>query len=184
MTTTGAGFDLADLELLLERYDTPASASQPRRPPWTWTALERSERAALARMIDVYVSTYNHVHAITENELVPPCWRQHPGLATELAVQVWLWYFAHLDPNTSPAIAGDYYGRHLPGFRSRLDRLLGVSPGECRRGEHPDTWRTDAQERLATYDQPPPDPDRDERDTDLLGELHFGFPHLTDEGQR
>jgi hypothetical protein len=28
------------------------------------------------------------------------------------------------------------------------------------------------------------DPDRDERDVDLLGELHFGFPHLTDEVHR
>ena len=36
----------------------------------------------------------------------------------------------------------------------------------------------------ATYDQLPADPDRDERDVDLLGELHFGFPHLTDEAQR
>jgi hypothetical protein len=39
-------------------------------------------------------------------------------------------------------------------------------------------------ERLATYDQAPTDPARDERDVDLLGELHFGFPHLTDEAQR
>lgn len=184
MTTT-TGFDLADLELLLARYDTPASASQPRRPPWTWTALERSERAALARLIDVFVSTYNQVHAITEGELVPPCWRRHPGLAAELAVQVWLWYYAHLDPKAaSPALASDYYGRHLPGFRARLDRLLGVSPGECRRGEHPQTWRKDADQRLATYHQLPTHPDRDEHDVDLLGDLHFGFPHLTEEAQR
>jgi hypothetical protein len=48
----------------------------------------------------------------------------------------------------------------------------------------PGTWRKYAQKRLTTYDQLPTDPDRDERDTDLLGELHFGFPHLTDEVQR
>jgi hypothetical protein len=50
VTTTGTAFDLADLELLLTRYDTPTSAERPRRPPWTWTALERHERAALGRV--------------------------------------------------------------------------------------------------------------------------------------
>lgn len=184
MTTTGTAFDQADLELLLTRYDTPTSTEQPRRPPWTWAALERSERAALARMIEVFVSAYNQVHAITEDELVPPCWRWHPGLATELAVHIWLWYAAHLDPTTSPTLAADYYNRHLPSFQNRLDRLLGISPGECRRGEHPNTWRKDAQERLATYNQLPTNPDRDDRALDLLGELHFGFPHLNDEDQR
>ncbi|MGH3709281.1 MAG: hypothetical protein ACRDRQ_14520 [Pseudonocardiaceae bacterium] len=183
MTTT-IGFDLADLELLLTRYDTPDSAEQPRRPPWTWTALDRAERAALARMVEVFVSHYNHVHAITGKELIPPCWRRHPGLAAELAVQVWMWYYAHLDPKASPALASDYYGRHLPGFRSRLDRLLGVSPGECRRGEHPDTWRKDADKLLATYDQLPTDPAHDKHDVERLGEPHFGFPHLNDDGQR
>jgi hypothetical protein len=97
---------------------------------------------------------------------------------------VWLWYFAHLDPKASPPVAGDYYGRHLPGFRAWVDRLLGVSPGECRRGEHPDTWRKDAEKLLATHNQLPTDPDRDERDVERLGEPHFGFPHLNDEGQR
>lgn len=69
-------------------------------------------------------------------------------------------------------------------LRSLATALLEISPGECRRGEHPDTWRKDAQERRATYPELPTDPDRDERDVDLLGELHFGFPHLTDEAQR
>lgn len=181
--TTATAFDLADVELLLERYEAAAGEDEPRRPPWTWAALDRAERAALARMVDVFVSTYNHVHAVKDNELVPPCWRRHPALAAELAVQVWLWYFAHMDPKASPAVAGDYYGRHLPGFRSRVDRLLGVSPGECRQGEHPDTWRKEAEQLLAKYDGLPSDPDQNEQDVDLLGALHFGFPHLNNEGQ-
>jgi hypothetical protein len=70
--------------------------------------------------------------------------------------------------------------RHPSRGRSAPRGLTGGMP--ARRA--PGTWRKDAQERLATYDQLPTDPDRDERDTDLLGELHFGFPHLTDEVQR
>jgi hypothetical protein len=182
VSTTVPAFDLADLELLLARYDTPTDTTQARRPPWTWTALDPAERAALARLIDVFVHSYNQVHAITEDELIPPCWRRHPGLAAELAVQVWLWYSVHLDPHTaSPTLAAEYYLRHLPGFRHRLNRLLGISPGECRRGQHPASWRTDADQRLATYPQTPTDPDRDEHDVEALGALDFGFPHLTDE---
>lgn len=183
--TSGAtAFDDDDLALLLERYDTPANDNQPRRPPWTWAALDQTERAALARMIDVWVDTYNHIHAITPTELIPPCWPRHPALATELAVQLWLWYHAHMDPRTTPLIAGDYYLRHLPGFRSRIDRLLGASPGECRRGEHPNTWRHDTDAQLAINTQLHSALAGDREQVALLGELHFGFPHLNDYGQR
>lgn len=183
MNSGATAFDPDDLALLLERYDTPASDNEPRRPPWTWPALNHQERLALARMIDTWAETYNYIHAITPNELIPPCWREHPALATELAVQLWLWYTAHMDPRTTPLIAGDYYLRHLPGFRSRLDRLLGTSPGECRRDEHPTTWRRDTDQQLAAYSQRPHTSGAGNDRIELLGELHFGFSHLNEFGQ-
>lgn len=182
MTSGATAFDPDDLALLLERYDTPASEKEPRRPPWTWAALNSEERLALAHMIDIWTETYNYIHAITPNELIPPCWRHHPALATELAVQLWLWYATHMDPHTTPLIAGDYYLRHLPGFRSRLDRLLGASPRECRRGEHPNTWRHDTDEQLAAYIQHPDTPGNGDHRIELLSESHFGFSHLNDHG--
>lgn len=182
---TGATeFNPADLELLLARYEEPAAQGRPRRPPWTWAALARAERAALARMIDVFVDTYNHVYAITDTDLIPPCWPRHPALAAELAVQVWLWYFVHMDPVSTPQVADEYHLRRLPGFQRRLDHLLGASPGECRRGEHPTSWRQDADRQIAKYLELPTDPARDRSYVDLFGELHFGFPHLNDAGQR
>jgi hypothetical protein len=178
--TGSTAFNDDDLELLLTLYNAADSEDQPRRPPWTWSALNRDERAALARMIDVWVDTYNHIHATTPTDLIPPCWRQHPALATELAVQLWLWYTAHIHPQTTPLIAGDYYLRHLPGFRTRLDHTLGASPPECRQGQHPHTWRTDTDTQLAAYDGAR---DPEVNKVDLLGELHFGFPHLNNHGQ-
>lgn len=176
MSGSAAAFDADDLDRLLVLFNTPATGKLPRRPPWTWSALTRDERGALARMIDVWVDTYNHVHAVAFPELIPACWRRHPGLASELAVQVWVWYTAHIHPQTTPLIAGDYYLRHLPGFRARVDRLLGASPAECRRGDHPDTWRGDADTHLATYATYTADTDDDR--VDLFGQMHFGFPHL------
>jgi hypothetical protein len=177
MTGSATAFDDEDLEILLNLYNASPTEDEPRRPPWTWSALNAGERAALARMIDVWVDTYNDVHATRPTDLLPPCWRHHRGLAAELAVQVWLWYAAHIHPHTTPLIAGEYYLRHLPGFRTRVDHLLGASPSECRRGEHPDSWRHDTDSQLAAYTTMPPDPD-DDRRVDQLGDLHFGFPHL------
>jgi hypothetical protein len=175
MTGSATAFDDDDLELLLALFDQPTISDDPRRPPWTWSVLHTDERIALGRMIDVWVDTFNHVHATDPTDLVPPCWRRHPGLATELAVQVWLWYTAHIHPQTTPLIAGDYYLRHLPGFRGRLGHLLGSSPPECRRGQHPSTWRIDTDRQLAAYTMTTTE-SADDDYVERLGELHFGFP--------
>lgn len=139
-----------DLDLLLSLYRTTTDPDKVSRPPWTWSTLLGAERAALARLLNEFTAHYNHTYATSEDDLIPPCWPNHPGLAYELATHLWLWYSAHLDSAATAAIAGDYYLRHLPGFRHRLTHLLGQSPAECRRGQHPRTWRKDADHALAT----------------------------------
>ena len=176
MTSGGTDIDQADLDLLLGRY-AASGDDAPQGAAWAWSMLNEEERAALARLVDVFVATYNAVYAVAEDDVIPPCWRHHAGLAHELAVQLWLWYWANIDPKATPGIAGDYHGRHLPGFRSRVDRLLGKSPKECRRGEHPDTWRKSADDLIATYPTKWPRSGLDdELAVELLGGLHFGFP--------
>jgi hypothetical protein len=44
---------------------------------------------------------------------------------------------------------------YLPGFRGRIDRMLGRSPGECRKGQHAPTWRKAADDQLAAYTDVP-----------------------------
>lgn len=139
-----------DLDLLLSLYRTTADPEQVSRPPWTWSTLIGAERAALARVVNEFAAHYNQAYATCEDDLIPPCWPHHPGLAYELATHLWLWYGAHMDPNATVAGAGDYYLRHLPGFRHRLTHLLGQSPGECRRAQHPRSWRKDADQALGT----------------------------------
>ena len=177
MINHSTAFDKADLETLLALYDTTGSD---RRPPWTWSVLDVRERAALARMIDVWVDTYNHVHVTKISDIIPSCWRSHPALATELAVQVWLWYTAHIHPQTAPLIAGDYYLRHLPGFRTRVSSMLGTSPPECRRGEHPASWRDDAERQLNGHEVSAESVPAQVDHIDQLGKLHFGFPKIGD----
>jgi hypothetical protein len=160
MTGPVRTFNPEDLALPVDLYAAPAAGPQPRRPPWTWAALTPTEQEALARMIDVWVDSYNHVHAITPTELIPPCWRQHPALAAELAVQLWLWYLSHLDRKATPAIAGEYYLRHLPGFRTRVDRLLASPPANAAAAT---THRTNRHTH------------------DLLKAARFGFPQLGDD---
>ena len=160
-----------DIHLLLDRYHTIGTNP----PPWTWAALTPRERAALATLIDHFVTSYNQTYATTEDDLIPPCWPQHPGLAYELAVHVWLWYCTHHDPNTTPEHAGDYYLRHLPGLRHRLDHHLGRSPGECRTNHHPTTWRTDADTALQTHQDRSTTDAQHRRALATLASQHFGF---------
>jgi len=168
-------FDEADLALLLALYN---NTDEPLRRPWCWSALTGPEREALARMIDVYVASYNHVQAIDTTDIIPPCWRQHAGLAWELAVQVWLWYQSYMDPKATPAAAAELHGRHLPGFRTRLARLLGRDPNDCRANQHPSKWRK-ADEQLSVLASLPASSSTLERTAAVdLGEVHFGFSHL------
>ncbi|WP_447002375.1 hypothetical protein ACRAKI_21875 [Saccharothrix isguenensis] len=130
--------------------DEPAAV---RRTPWTWAALSHEEAAALRRTVRRWVADYNLVHAVSSRELIPDCWPQHPGLAHDLAVMVWVYYDSHHDRRTTPLMAGDYHLRHLPGFRSRLDRWLGSDPTSCRAGEHPASWRASPGDALRPSDR-------------------------------
>ena len=61
----------------------------------------------------------------------------------------------HLPPPVDQPVT--LLGVHLPGFRGRIDRKLGRSPGECRKGQHAPTWRKAADDQLAAYTDVPAD---------------------------
>lgn len=173
---SSTAFDPADVALLIERFEHDPKSEDPPRFPWAWEALGPQESAALARLVDVYVATYNHTLATAVEEVVPPCWPRHPGLARELAVQVWLYYAVHHHPKASPAAAAEFYGRHVVGFRGRVEKHLGRSPIECRTGGHLHSWRKDLDELLAEYEHHSSADAPNTSAIEQLGELHFGFP--------
>jgi hypothetical protein len=140
--------------MAVDQYITPTDAlfahltgqidkGEQRRSPWTWSLRSPEEAAALGDLIGAFVACFNETFASSEDDLIPPCWAHHPALATELAAHIWLWHAAHHDPQPGTGLSGDYYLRHLPGFRSRITATLGRSPTECRQGQHPDTWRSE-----------------------------------------
>ncbi|KOX27067.1 hypothetical protein ADK67_14680 [Saccharothrix sp. NRRL B-16348] len=172
VTEPSAEHDVAMLLALLE-----AEPAAIRRTPWTWAALSEKEAAALRRTVRRWVADYNAVHAVTSRELIPDCWELHPGLAHDLAVMMWVYYDSHHDRRSTPLMAGDYHLRYLPGFRSRLNHLLGSDPASCRAGAHPASWRTTPGEtrHLVDHHQPV---DADEGST----ALHFSFGFTADHG--
>ncbi|EWM19739.1 hypothetical protein [Kutzneria sp. 744] len=135
-----------DIGPLIDLY---ADRTPERRPPWNPALLDDDEFAALEGLIADFIADYNAIFAITEDELIPTgCWREHDGLFRDLAVQAWAWYAANVDPAATALAAVEYQDRHLPLFRSRLDRWLGRLPMQCRRGEHDPNWRKPADDLL------------------------------------
>ena len=108
----------------------------PGPPPWAWTNLSTSEAQLIDQALDEYVEHYNRIHAAVVDEVIPRCWRKHPAAAQELPVQFWAWWASHIDVRATVPVALEYYSRSLPGFQTRLPKLLGRGATNCRKGEH------------------------------------------------
>lgn len=109
------------------------------RPPWSWTNLTETEAQHLDQVLDPFVDTYNLTLTTTVEDVIPGCWRLHPGLVQEMPVQFWGWWSAHRDPKSTSLAALEYHNRHLPAFHQRLPKLLGRGASVCRKGNHTDT---------------------------------------------
>jgi len=169
-----------DVDLLIALYHAnPAwrPGQEPaRRPPWSWSVLTEAEAAELEAVVTSFVESYNEIHATAPRHVIPPCWPRHPGLAVETAVLAWTWYASHIDPAATAHQAAEYYERYLPGFRSRLDDMLGRSPMECRQGSHPGTWRNEVA-RYVPSSSAGPTPNGDQP-LAVVMRHRFGFPKV------
>lgn len=119
--------------------DHPLSAAyEDGRRPWAWGNLDQGEISVQEAILDVWVIAYNDELVGDQTGLIPACWRQHLPLVHELPVLYWAWWFSHVDEQTEISVAADFYGKTLPGFRSRLGELLGPGAANCRKGRHSD----------------------------------------------
>ena len=91
------------MRILAARADPRTAA----RPPWSSANLTDEETIWLDTALDRFVDTYNCTLAIRAEEFIPACWREHPSLAQELPVQLWAWWAANLDEQ-STVFAGSY----------------------------------------------------------------------------
>jgi hypothetical protein len=148
-----------------------------RRAPWNWAALTAEECTVMEGMLQGWVDCFNQTVAVTEDDLIPPCWLQHAGLAYELAAIFWLWFGANIDRDATLVKIAEYYARYLPSFRSRLTAMLGASPRECRQGSHPRSWRSKADTLLRSARDRGLDHSQFEAEVDQLHSLNHGFSY-------
>jgi hypothetical protein len=141
------------------------------RRPWNWASLPPEHREALVELIDGFADSYNRVWAMSDDQLIPPCWHRHPALAYDLAALVWGYYAAYRGRDASPEAALRFQTQ-LVHFADRLDRWLGSGARDCRDGQHPRDWRPVRSRAVH--------PDRDSveyaDEIALLGAEDFGFP--------
>ena len=146
MTSTMTGSELSGEELQRKRSEYRDQLRQlgmrinnqknPGPPPWCWVNLNATEAALLDQALDEFVEHYNRIRATVVDEVIPQCWRKHPALAQELPVQFWTWWAANIDVRATIAAVNEYHSRGLPGFQSRLPKLIGKGATNCRKGQH------------------------------------------------
>jgi hypothetical protein len=189
---TGDGDDRGDRDEVDERADEAGDGAEPALPPvaavelsvlldeywradtgrrpWNWAALPPEHREALVELVDRFVDSYNRVWAMTDDQVIPPCWHRHPALAYDLAALVWTFHGAYRDGAASPEAALRFQD-HVVSFAGRLDRWLGRGARDCRDGRHERSWRSVRSRGLR--------PDRNSLEyadeIALLGVEHFGF---------
>ena len=161
--------------LLTQYQGRKITDEKQRRAPWAWGTLNPEERIELTARVWEFVQEYNQVYAVVVDDLIPPCWAEHPGLAMELSSLTWLWFSANIDPTAAPERIGDFYHRWLPGFKQRLDSWLGSSPSECRDGDHPASWRRDVEKKIAGWPESIRNATDLEENVTAISEHAFGF---------
>jgi hypothetical protein len=99
--------------------------------PWVWftppaAAENNPDIAEDPRFtVDNFVAWYNITYVGVDGsraQPIPECWRQHPGLAMEIATLAYSWRSANIGASASPREAQYWHHQWRPGFTDRLTR--------------------------------------------------------------
>lgn len=105
--------------------------------PWVWfpppAATEDDPRITVDNFVTWYNVTYVGVEG-SRAKPIPDCWRQHPGLAMEVANLAYGWRAANIGCSASPREAQYWHHQERPGFADRLMREW--IHADCVDGEH------------------------------------------------
>ena len=108
---------------------------------WVWTSpvvpAEATDPEALA---ETFVTFYNQTYVGMEGTKarpIPLCWRQHPGLAMEVATLAHSWFAANTGPTANVRDAQSWHHQWRPGFDDRLTRDW--VHADCFDGQHRST---------------------------------------------
>ncbi|WP_156869639.1 hypothetical protein [Sporichthya polymorpha] len=102
--------------------------------PWDLASLPDELHASVWGWLAQAVAWINECYAWQPETVIPPCWREHPHLALELAVLAFGREIAHRSSGTQePA----QWHQDLHDFHSRMAAALGaIGLQECQRGIH------------------------------------------------
>ena len=104
---------------------------------WVWfippAAAEDDPRITVDNFVTWYNLTYIGVDG-TRAKPIPDCWRQHPGLAMEVANLAYSWRAANIGGSASAREAQYWHHQWRPGFTERLTREW--IHADCADGEH------------------------------------------------
>ncbi|MGH3777051.1 MAG: hypothetical protein ACRDRR_15205 [Pseudonocardiaceae bacterium] len=146
------------------------SEQQDDRSPaaWVWftppAAAEDDPRITVENFVAWYNLTYVGVEG-TRAKPIPDCWRQHPGLAMEVANLAYSWRAANLG-EANPREAQYWHHQSRPGFTDRLTREW--VHADCIDGDHRAAGAAERPDRftLAEHSEEPIGPHQDGQPVD------------------
>ncbi|MGW7292839.1 hypothetical protein ACWGIB_10690 [Streptomyces xiamenensis] len=119
------------LEYLAERSAENSVLDGP--TPWDLGALPAELIAPMPAWLDSVCRWLNEAFAWQAQDVIPPCWAVHEGLAYDIAALACARIDAYEDAGAA-VIWREQYDR----FLARMNRMLGEAGNECRVGRHDD----------------------------------------------
>jgi hypothetical protein len=128
---------------------------------WVWlnppaAAEDDSETTDPRVTVERFVTWYNITYVGVEGSRarpIPDCWRDHPGLAMEIATLAHNWRAANIGPSASPREAQYWHHQWRPGLTDRLTREWVHT--DCLDGEHRATGATERADRFTLAEREP-----------------------------
>ncbi|MGH3784651.1 MAG: hypothetical protein ACRDR6_23565 [Pseudonocardiaceae bacterium] len=104
-----------------------------------------------------FVTWYNITYVGIEGSRakpIPDCWRQHPGLAMEVATLAYIWREANIGPSAKPRDAQYWHHQWRPGFTDRLTREW--THADCLDSQHRAAGAAQRPDRFTLAEEKPP----------------------------
>lgn len=101
--------------------------------PWDLSALTGDLEEGVWAWLDDVVMWLNYAYGWQDDQVIPPCWPEHPGLALDLAALS----FGRIDAYATSTAA--YVGRWHSDWEDcqrRMSAAVGESGRDCRRDKH------------------------------------------------
>lgn len=123
------------------RVDRLAAESQQRTgdepAPWISAAPEAAPDDDPRTVVACFVAFYNQTFVGVDGgraKPIPPCWREHPGLAADIAALAYGWRSANIGPAANIRESQYWLHQWRPGFVDRMVRDW--LPADCVDGMH------------------------------------------------